>query len=458
MAAPFPPGFLWGAATSSYQIEGSPLADGAGPGIWHRFAHTPGRTVNGETGDVACDHYRRWEEDVDLMASLGLNAYRFGVAWTRIQPEGRGRVNQPGLDFYARLIDRLLARGITPMATLYHWDLPAALDDRGGWLNRDVAKWFADFAAIAFEAFDDRVPLWCTINEPWVIVDAGYLHGVNAPGHANLYEAPIASHHVLCAHAEAVRRYRSMGRHEIGLVVDLEPKDAASDAPADVRATRLEDAWKNRCFLDAVFRGGYPEDMRDVFGDAWPEFPAEDLALIGEPFDFLGINYYMRRVFRHDPAAWPTYGVPVELPGVTYTETGWGVHPEGLTRTLRWVKERYGDIPLYVTENGAAFPDPPQAANGRVDDPLRVAYLRDHVRAAREAIAHGVDLRGYFAWSLLDNVEWASGTTKRFGLVHVDFETQQRTIKASGAYYREVIRSGGAMLDAAPGTPAGHGR
>ena len=211
-------------------------------GIWHRFAHTPGRTANGETGDVACDHYRRWEEDVEIMASLGLNAYRFGLAWTRIQPEGRGAVNAKGLDFYSRLIDRLLARGITPMVTLYHWDLPAALDDRGGWLNRDVARWFADFAAIAFEAFDDRVPLWCTINEPWVIVDAGYLHGVNAPGHTNVYEAPIAAHHVLCAHAEAVRRYRATGRHEIGLVVDLEPKDAASDDAADVRATRLEDA------------------------------------------------------------------------------------------------------------------------------------------------------------------------------------------------------------------------
>jgi beta-glucosidase len=277
-------------------------------------------------------------------------------------------------------------------------------------------------------------------------VDAGYLHGVNAPGHRNLYEAPLAAHNVLRAHAEAVRRYRGLGKHQIGLVVDLEPKDPASDDPADLRVTRIEDAWKNRCFLDAVFTGAYPAELREMFGEAWPEFPADDFAKLREPFDFLGINYYMRRVFRHDPAAWPTFASPVRLPGVTYTETDWGVHPEGLTRALVWVKERYGDIPLYITENGAAFPDPPRAVDGRVEDPLRVAYLRDHLLAARDAMAKGVDLRGYFAWSLLDNFEWASGTTKRLGIVHVDFESQRRTIKSSGAFYRDVIRSGGEAL------------
>jgi beta-glucosidase len=442
----FPSGFLWGAATSSYQIEGSPLADGAGPGIWHRFSHTPGRVANGWTGDVACDHYRRFPEDVGLMKALGLQSYRFSLAWGRILPEGTGRVNVKGVDFYSRLIDALLAAGIRPMVTLYHWDLPAALDDRGGWLNPEIAGWFADFAEVCFRAFDDRVPMWCTINEPWVIVDAGYLYGVNAPGHRNLYETPLASHHLLEAHAEAVRRYRALGRHQIGLVLNLEPKDPASSRPEDVAAAARADVWMNPHYLDAVRFGRYPEGLPEIFGDAWPDWPASRMERVTEPFDFLGINWYTRAVTRHDSSRAPIFNARVVPAGAEATETGWEVHAPSLLRTLSWVKERYGDLPIYVTENGVALPDPESAPGGRIVDPRRVRYLRDHLRVIHEAIARGVYVRGYYAWSLLDNFEWASGYAKRFGLVHVDFETQRRTIKDSGWFYRDVIRTHGAAL------------
>ncbi len=442
----FPPGFLWGAATSAHQIEGSPLADGAGASIWHRFCHTPGRTLRGDTGDVACDHYRRWEEDIELMRGLGLGSYRLSLAWSRLLPQGRSRVNPKGLDFYARLIDRLLERGIKPSVTLYHWDLPAALDDRGGWLNPDSVDWFAEYAEVAFRAFGDRVPMWTTINEPWVMVDAGYLHGVNAPGHRNLFEAPIAFHHILLAHAAAVRVYRSGWNEKIGLVVNLEPKDPASERPEDLAAARRADVYNNLYPLDPVFLGRYPNGMDEVFGEGWPEFAPEEVARIREPMDFVGVNYYTRRVVRHDDDALPSRVSPVPVPGTITTETGWEVHPSGLTRALLWLRERYGAIPLYVTENGAAFADPACPVDERVDDPLRVQYYREHLLAVLEAIRRGVDVRGYFAWSLLDNFEWASGYSLRFGLVHVDYATQRRTLKSSGEYYREVIRTNGAVL------------
>ncbi len=443
----FPPDFLWGAATAAYQIEGSPLADGAGPSIWHRFSHTPGRTANGDTGDVACDHYRRWAEDVALIAGLGLNAYRFSIAWGRVLPEGRGEVNRAGLAFYDRLVDALLARGITPSATLYHWDLPAALDDRGGWCNPEIVPAFADYAAVLFRALGDRVRLWATLNEPWVVVDAGYLFGVHAPGHRNLFEAPRATHHLLRAHAAAVRTFRAGGHGgQIGLVVNLEPKDPASDEPRDLEAMRCADAYMNRQYLDPVLLGGYPEEVAALYGEAWPRIPDEELKELREPIDFLGVNYYTRGVMRHD-AAPPLFAERVRQPGALYTETGWEVHPESLTRVLRWIRDRYGAIPLYVTENGAAFRDPPASIEGRVDDPLRVDYLRRHLRAVRDARADGVDLRGYFAWSLLDNYEWAAGYDMRFGLVHVDYTTQVRTPKTSAYAYRVLREEGGAGLD-----------
>ncbi|HEX5758746.1 MAG TPA: GH1 family beta-glucosidase [Thermoanaerobaculia bacterium] len=446
-AAPrFPDDFLWGAATSAYQIEGSPLADGAGESNWHRFAHTPGRVAGGDTGDAACDHYRRWAEDVALMRALGLTAYRFSISWSRVLPAGTGAVNPRGLEFYRRLVEALRAAGIEPLATLFHWDLPAALEDRGGWLNPDAPRWFADYARVCFAALDGGVRLWATLNEPWVICDGGYLHGTLAPGQRNLYAAPRAAHHLLLAHAAAVRLYREVGRHRIGLVVNLEPKHAASERPEDLAAAARADAYMNRHFTDPVLLGRYPEELAAIYGAAWPRFQEAELAAIAEPNDFLGVNYYTRGVVRHDPACWPASAAGVRQPRGTHTELGWEVYPRGLAESLHGVRDRYGPIPLYVTENGAAFYDPPTADDGRVDDPLRVAYLRDHLRGLATTLAEGVDVRGYFAWSLLDNFEWSWGYARRFGLVHVDFATQRRTPKASARFYSEVIRSRGAAL------------
>jgi beta-glucosidase len=446
----FPDDFLWGAATSAYQIEGSPLADGAGPSIWHRFSHTPGLTDNEDTGDTACDHYRRYQSDVVLMAEMGLNAYRFSISWSRVLPEGIGRVNDRGLDFYSRLVDALLERGISPNATLYHWDLPAALDDRGGWLNRDIAGWFAEYASIMFDALGDRVPMWATINEPWVVSDGGYLHGKLAPGHRNLFEAPIASHNLLRAHGmavEAFRASRAVTESRVGIVVNLEPQYAASDSPEDMAATARADAYMNRQYLDPLFFGRYPDEMGEIFGEAWLDWPADDMKLIAQPGDFVGINYYKRNVTRHDVEYKPVRTSGVRQPENVHTELGWEVYPSALTRILLWVQERYGDIPLYITENGAAFNDPPVAIDGVVDDPLRVEYLRGHLQAAKEAIRQGVALRGYFVWSLLDNFEWSHGYSRRFGIVHVNYETQQRTIKASGKFYANAARTNGDLLE-----------
>jgi beta-glucosidase len=442
----FPDGFLWGAATSAYQIEGSPLADGAGPSIWERFAHTPGMMHNGDTGDVACDHYNRWRDDIAIMRELGLMSYRFSVAWARVLPNGRGRVNARGLAFYERLVDALLEQDITPLVTLYHWDLPAALDDMGGWLNRDVADWFADYATVMYKALGDRVPMWATLNEPWVIAHAGYLEGTLAPGHRSLYEPPIVAHNLLRAHGAAVLAYRAAAKQQVGLVVNLEPKYPATDYEADDLAVRRADAYMNRQYLDPALLGSYPAEMRDIYGSAWPDFSSDDFALIRQPIDFLGVNYYTRSVTAHDPERWPVRARAVRQHEATYTETGWEVYPDGLADTLEWVTKRYGRIPLYVTENGAAFFDPPTTIDGAIDDPNRVHYYREHLRAVHRAMTNGADMRGYYAWSLLDNLEWSLGFAKRFGIVHVDFATQQRTIKRSGRYYADVIASNGASL------------
>ncbi len=461
LATAFPPGFLWGAATSAWQIEGSPLADGAGPSIWHRFAHTPGRVADGSTGDLACDHWRRWPEDVQWMKRTGLTSYRLSVSWSRILPSGTGPVNQAGLDGYSRLIDALLAAGIAPMVTLYHWDLPAALDDRGGWLNRDIESWFADYASVLFDALGDRVPLWATINEPWVIVDGGYLHGTLAPGHRSAFEAPRAAHHVLLAHGAAVRAFRASragaaGVGKIGIVVNLEPKDAATDRPEDLAATARVDAQFNRHYLDALFLGRYPDELAEVYGMGWPAFDPADFARIGEPMDFVGVNYYSRGLTVDAPDVWPTRSKTVKNPAASYTDLDWEVYPEGLTRVLKWVRDRYTPLPLYVTENGCAMPESPVLPPGtaRLEDLERVAYLRSHVAAVRDALASGVDVRGYFAWSLLDNLEWGHGFAKRFGLLHVDHATQVRTPKASASFLRALATTNGAAVDdASAGTP-----
>src|SRR5216117_3499842 len=387
----FPDNFLWGTATSAYQIEGSPTADGAGRSIWHRFSHTPGNTWLDQTGDIACDHYRRYKDDVAIMAELGTNAYRFSVAWGRIYPKGTRAVNKKGIDFYSRLVDELLKRGIEPNVTLYHWDLPETLDDRGGWLNRDIAEWFCDYAVTMWEALGDRVEMWSTLNEPWVITHGGYLSGVLAPGHSNLFEAPIATHNLLRAHGLAVERFRSTNaakklRGKIGITVNLEPKYPASQSPEDLDATRRADAYMNRQYPDPVFLGSYPEEMHEIFGEAWPEWSDEDMRQIKQPIDFVGINYYTRKVERYHPDFLPLKTKHVPQADSFMTDTHWEVFPEALTRALLWVTERYGRPPIYITENGASFYYPPHAINGRVEDPLRVEYYRQHLRAAHDAM------------------------------------------------------------------------
>lgn len=442
----FPDGFHWGAATSAYQIEGSPLADDAGPSIWQRFAHTPGMMVNGDTGDVACDHYRRYKDDVRLMRTLGLQGYRFSINWARVLPEGIGRVNPKGLDFYSRLVDELLENGIVPNATLFHWDLPAALDDRGGWLNRDIAHWFAEYAAVVFKALDDRVPRWTTLNEPWVVTDGGYLHGTLAPGHRSKYEAPLAAHNLMRASGAGIQAYRAHGKHEIGVVFNFEPKYPASDRAEDVAAARRAHAYMNQQFADPALLGSYPSELQEVFGDAWPDFPADDFKLTRQPVDFVGINYYTRAVVKHDADAYPLKSVAQLQPNKTYTETGWEVFEQGLSDTLNWFKDRYGNLPIYITENGSAFYDPPVAEGDVVNDPLRVSYLRKHLQALHRSIEAGINVKGYYAWSLMDNLEWSLGFSKRFGLHHVDFATQKRTPKASAKLYAQVIASNGTVL------------
>jgi beta-glucosidase len=328
---------------------------------------------------------------------------------------------------------------------LFHWDLPAALDDRGGWLNRDSADWFADYARVLFETLDGRVRKWVTLNEPWVVTDGGYLHGALAPGHRNMFEAPIASHNLMRAHGRAVQVYREVGAHEIGLVVNIEPKYPATDTPEDAAATARADAYMNRQYLDPALLGSYPAELAGIFGEAWPDWPADDLALIRQRLDFVGINYYTRNVVAAD-ASWPLGAGPVKQ-DATYTETGWEVFPQGLTDLLLWFKARYGDMPVYITENGAAFYDPPQAEDGAIHDPLRVSYLKKHFAAVSEAIRQGVDVRGYMLWSLFDNLEWSLGYSKRFGMVHVNFATQERTPKDSAKLYSQVIASNGEVLN-----------
>jgi beta-glucosidase len=445
-AATFPSDFVWGAATSAYQIEGSPLADGAGASIWHRFAHLPGKTHNNDHGDVACDHYRRFADDVELMRELGIRAYRFSISWSRVLPEGTGRTNERGLDFYRRLVDLLLEHEIQLSVTLYHWDLPAALEDRGGWAAPAMADWFADYARLMFRTLGDRVPQWVTLNEPWVVFDNGYVSGLHAPGRCDWVEAGAVSLNLLRAHGAAVAAFRAESKQQIGLVVNLVPIDPATDSAADRAAAGRMDAYLNRQFLDPVFLGKYPEEMREMFGPAWPAIDAADAALIQTPIDFVGINYYLRLYVADDAAAGPPRARIVDAPNCPRTATGWEIHPAGLVDTLRSVRDRYGDKPLYITENGAAIDDLPEP-NGSVVDTGRVEYIRDHLRAARTAIDLGINLRGYFVWSLLDNFEWSSGFSKRFGIVRVDYETQRRTPKSSARFYAKVIRSNGAALE-----------
>jgi beta-glucosidase len=441
----FPSDFLWGAATSAYQVEGSPLADGAGPSIWHRFAHAPGKIAGGDHGDVACDHFRRFADDVALMRELGIGAYRFSISWSRVLPAGTGRVNRAGLDFYSRLVDTLLEHNIRPFATLYHWDLPAALEDRGGWAHADAPHWFADYAQLMFRALGDRVPMWATINEPWVITECGYVSGQHAPGRRDWAEAAAVGQNLLRAHAAAVAAYRAGWKDQIGLVVNLVPIHPASDSDADRQAATRMDTYVNRQFLDLAVRGEVPAELPEMFGSDWPAINVDELETLHPPIDFVGVNYYLRLVVRDDPLAGPARAAIVPPQGRPVTSLGWEIYPQGLVEILQWVRDCYGNLPLYVTENGAAFEDLP-LPNGSVNDSQRVEYLKDHLQTAGQALEAGVDLRGYFVWSLFDNFEWQFGYSKRFGIVRVDYATQHRTPKDSARYYAKVIRSGGAAI------------
>jgi beta-glucosidase len=458
----FPEGFLWGAATSAYQVEGAVGEGGRGPSIWDTFSRIPGKTRNGDSGEHACDQYHRYEQDADLMVQLGIGAYRFSVAWPRIQPNGSGRANQRGLDYYRRLVDALNRRGIVPVLTLFHWDLPQALQDLGGWPNRDTAERFADYADIVHGAFSGEVPYWITVNEPWCAAWLGYGSGVHAPGLRDDALALAASHHLLLAHGLAAQ---ALSTGEVGIALNVQPTAPASEDADDVEVARLADLHMNAQYLDPVFGQGYPDELLDRYRDVSDlAFVREgDLETIARPLDFLGVNYYRRHtVTASRPAGVEAEQLPGSLgawsivpPGVGVTAMRWPIEPDALTEVLLALQRDYAPRRIVITENGAAFDDVVGPAG--VEDPARVSYLVDHVEAALEAICAGVELGGFFVWSLLDNFEWSQGYAQRFGLVYVDFPTQERVPKRSARWYSERIgedTAGNRRAASRPGDPS----
>jgi beta-glucosidase len=447
----FPDGFIWGAATASYQIEGAVREDGRGPSIWDTFSRTPGKVHAGHTGDVACDHYHRYVDDVALMADLGLASYRYSIAWPRIQPDGTGPVNVRGLDFYDRLTDELLGKGIDPVVTLYHWDLPQTLEDLGGWANRATAEAFADYARIVYARLGDRVGTWTTLNEPWCSAYLGYGSGVHAPGKQDPAAVFPAVHHLLLGHGLAARALRSAGAQSVSITLNpaqVFPVDPES--AADREAARIIDGLSNRIFFDPLLRGQYPADVLEHiarFTDL-SYIQDGDLAAINAPIDVLGVNFYQPAYVSAKPGAPASpdqpgsEGIAYRAPVGPVTDMNWQIEPSSLTTLLERINRDYPGTPLMITENGAAYPEVP-AADGAVADTRRIEYLDGHLRACHDALAAGVDLRGYFLWSLMDNFEWAEGYAKRFGIVHVDYTTQQRVLKDSAKWYREVIRRNG---------------
>ncbi|MFV2097244.1 GH1 family beta-glucosidase [Micromonospora sp. LOL_013] len=449
----FPDSFIWGAATASYQIEGAAREAGRGPSIWDTFSRTPGKVHAGHTGDVACDHYHRYRDDVALMAELGLHTYRFSIAWPRVQPDGTGPVNPHGLDFYDRLVDELRGRGIEPIITLYHWDLPQTLEDRGGWTNRETAEAFAEYARAVYARLGDRVQTWTTLNEPWCSAYLGYGSGLHAPGRTDPAATFQTVHHLLLGHGLANQALRAAGASTVGITVNPTsafPADPAGEA--DAKAVELVEDLQNRIFLDPILRGGYPQRILDHvsrFTDL-DHIRDGDERIIGEPIDLLGINYYSPTYLAAKEGApggggaFPgTEGIEFIAPAPPLTDMGWQIQPSGLTALLSKLGRDYPGVPMIITENGAAFPDQLHPDGDRVDDTDRVAYLDGHLRAAHAAIAAGVDLRGYLVWSLLDNFEWSYGYAKRFGIVYVDYLAQRRVPKASARWYQEVIRRNG---------------
>jgi beta-glucosidase len=440
-----PEHFYWGVATAAYQIEGAVNEDGRGESIWDRFCATPGHILNNDTGDVACDHYHRYREDIQIMQELGVNAYRFSIAWPRIFPFGRGPVNLLGLDFYDRLVDTLLEAGIEPFVTLYHWDLPQALQDQvGGWASRETASAFADYADEVSRRLGNRVRYWMTLNEPWVSAFQGHELGSKAPGLRDPRLAWQVSHHLLLAHGLAVPILRANGRPDtrVGIVLNLSPAEPATPTEEDRQAARALDGKMNRWFLDPIFRGSYPADVLAALGNLAPQTEEGDAAIIARPLDFLGANYYYRNIVHQKADGSIEMVHPKDA---EYTTMNWEVYPAGLRELLLRLHRDYSPPQLFVTENGAAFPDTISEDN-QVHDPRRTHYLREHIREALSTLADGVPLAGYFVWSLMDNFEWAFGYTPRFGLVYVDYPTQRRIVKDSGQWYRDMIAAGGSVV------------
>ncbi|MFN8482157.1 MAG: GH1 family beta-glucosidase [Anaerolineae bacterium] len=442
----FPKDFVWGTATASYQIEGAVDADGRGVSIWDTFSHTPGKILNGETGDVADDHYHRWQGDVALLRELGVGAYRFSVAWPRILPDGVGRINGAGLDFYDRLVDALLAAGVTPWVTLYHWDLPQALQDRGGWASRDTIEAFVTYTDIVAKRLGDRVKNWMTHNEPWVVAFLGNLLGMHAPGYEDLALALTVAHNVLVSHGRSVPIIRAASQGaQVGIVPNPHAVIPASDAVEDALAAQRFDGFMNRWFLDPLYGRGYPADMLALYGSAAPTIHPGDMEAIAVPTDFLGVNTYSPAFVRADPESPLGFGQlsqdELAARGYELTTMGWPVVPDGMRMLLERLHRDYAPGAMYLAENGAAFPD--VVSDGAVHDPRRIAYLDGYLRAAHAAIAAGVPLRGYFVWSFMDNFEWSLGYSQRFGLVYVDYATLERIPKDSATWYRNVIAANG---------------
>jgi beta-glucosidase len=434
----FPTDFRWGVATSSYQIEGAANTDGRTPSIWDTFAHTPGKTSNGNTGDVACDHYHLFEQDTDLMQRIGVNAYRFSTSWSRVLPNGRGQVNAKGIDFYSRLVDALLERGIEPWLTLYHWDLPQVLEDAGGWGHRDTAYAFAEYAEVMAKHLGDRVKNFMTHNEPWCTAFLGHHTGYFAPGKKDLKLALQVVHHLLLSHGLAVPVIRAnSSESRVGAALNLWTVEPASEQPEDVIAAKRYDGHCNRWFLDPLYGRGYPTDLLEWYGSNAPSVQPGDFDIIKTPTDFLGMNYYLRMIVKANSSD-EFLQCEIVKPEGEYTDIDWEVHPLSLQQCLERMGQEYPVKALYITENGACYND--DLIDGVCDDARRVSYLNQYIAAARDAIGNGAPLKGYFAWSLMDNFEWASGYTPRFGLVHVDFATQKRTLKSSGQWYSQLLK------------------
>src|SRR5215207_4307919 len=444
----FPADFVWGTATAAYQIEGAVTEDGRGPSIWDTFSHTPGKIVDGSTGDVANDHYHRYAEDIRLLADLGLKAYRFSIAWPRVIPTGSGATNPAGLDFYRRLAEACLDNGVTPYATLYHWDLPQPLEDAGGWLVRDTAERFRDYAATTHAALSDVIKNWMTLNEPWCSAFLGYGNGEHAPGRTEGADALKAVHHLLLGHGLTLQAIRSP-ETTVGIALNPAPVHAASESEADRDAARRADGLRNRMFLDPLLLGKYPADVLQDTGMAeWFSQYDADLPVISAPLDFIGVNYYCPQTVAAPDGPISARGTPTTVPGsenlvtvdtgLDKTQMGWPIEPGGLRDTLKMINDLAPTLPLYVTENGSAYPDE-VTADGRIEDTDRQAYLEQHLEVTRQVVEEGLPLKGYFAWTLIDNFEWSWSFSRRFGLIHVDYATQQRTLKNSAHWLRDYL-------------------